>query len=504
MWLILLAGCGGDSEVAAMRDDAYDTGIDGDGGADYDDTGGAEQEDDYLRLAPAATDAWVFVANPDRDTVTRVAIPELTLETRPVGKTPSVVLVTPDFRRAVTLNEGSDSVSIIEAASFEIREVAIRENFNTLAISPDGRWALAWYDPDRESLGQDGGVQSFNEVSFVDLDAGVHTPLAVGFNPQGVRWTPDGARALVVSDGALAVIDLAVSPLSPTTVPIADDPLDAPPAEEVELTWDGEWAWVRRQGADTILLVNLGDLSLADLGVGRNPTDLDLSPDGRTITVVARSDAELWLYDVADPFAEPRTVAIPDSGYGSVTYAGAGERAVLYTNASLVPRFAVWQPGDDTIVEKTLVKPVESIGIDPTGGSMLVFHTLADAADGDPSSPFYGEYALSLVDLHDFRQNPMRLPEAVSGYSTTDDGAYGYFIMEGEPLLEKLDFGTLLYDEVELKSPAAFVGAVPRSHLAWVSQVHELGRMTFYDPDAGTVDTVTGFELNSEIDHEEE
>lgn len=504
MWLIFLAGCGDGGALEAARGDAWDTGADATEGAAFDDTGGAEREDDLLRLAPAATDAWVFVANPARDTVTRVAVPELTLETRPVGQIPSVVLVTPDFRRAVTLNEGSDSVSIIEAASFEIREVAIRENFNRLALSPDGRWALAWYDPDWESLGQDGAVQSFNEVSLVDLDAGVHTPLAVGFNPQSVRWTPDGSRALVVSDGALAVIDLAASPLSPVLVPIADDPLDAPPAEEVELTWDGAWAWVRRQGADTLLLVNLGDLSLADLGVGRDPTDLDLSPDGSTIAVVAKSDAQLWLYDAADPFAAPRTIPIPDSGYGSLSYAGDGERAVLYTNASLVPRFAVWHPADDTIVEKTLVKPVDSIGIDPTGGSMLVFHTLADAADADPSSPFYGEYALSLVDLDDYRQNPMRLPGAVAGYATTDDGAYGYFILEGEPLLEKLDFGTLLYDEVALKSPASFVGAIPRSHLAWVSQVHELGRMTFYDPDAGTVDTVTGFELNSEIDHEEE
>ena len=37
--------------------------------------------------------------------------------------------------------------------------------------------------------------------------------------------------------------------------------------------------------------------------------------------------------------------------------------------------------------------------------------------------------------------------------------------------------------------------------LHWVSQDHELGRISFYDADAGTIDTITGFELNSEIDH---
>lgn len=502
--LLLLAACAEDSLLAGKGDDLADTGWDGDDGPDADDTGGSETEDDYLMLAPAATDAWVFVANPERDTVTRIKVPELTLETRPVGVTPSVVLTTPDYRRAVTLNEGSDSVSIIEAASFEIREVAIRDNFNSLSLSPDGKWAVAWYDPDRESSGQGGGVQSFNEVSFVDLEAANHVPMAVGFNPQGVRWTPDGARALVVSDGALAVVDLTAEPVEPVLVTIADDPLDAPPAEEVELTWDGRWAFVRQYGADEILLVGLDALDVDALDVGANPTDLDLSPDGSTITVVSRGARELWLFAAADPYAEPSVVPLPSTGYGSVVYAGAGEKAVLYTNASLVDRFGLWDVGTGTVVEKTLVKPVQSVGIDPTGGAMLVFHTQSDAADADPTSPFYGEHALSLVDLDDFRQNPIRLPTEVSGYATTDDGRYGYFVMDGEEYLEKLDFSTLLYDEVPLKSPPSFVGTIPGSDLAWASQVHDLGRISFYDPASGTLDTVTGFELNSDIDHEEE
>jgi hypothetical protein len=37
--------------------------------------------------------------------------------------------------------------------------------------------------------------------------------------------------------------------------------------------------------------------------------------------------------------------------------------------------------------------------------------------------------------------------------------------------------------------------------VAWASQAHELGRLSFYDPDAASLDTITGFELNSEIEH---
>jgi hypothetical protein len=35
---------------------------------------------------------------------------------------------------------------------------------------------------------------------------------------------------------------------------------------------------------------------------------------------------------------------------------------------------------------------------------------------------------------------------------------------------------------------------------AWVSQEHPLGRITFYDPDDASLETLTGFELNAAIE----
>jgi hypothetical protein len=45
------------------------------------------------------------------------------------------------------------------------------------------------------------------------------------------------------------------------------------------------------------------------------------------------------------------------------------------------------------------------------------------------------------------------------------------------------------------------VGVLPGQSVAWASQAHELGRLSFYDPDSTTLDTITGFELNSDIEH---
>jgi YVTN family beta-propeller protein len=503
--LLALAGCQ-DYDLGKSAEDGdwgYDTGGSHDADADADadtDDGPSESEDDFLSLEPASTDAFVFVANPTRNTVTRISVPSLEVLTTSVGEDPAVIATTADYTRAVTLDQGSDSLSIIEAVSLAVTDVPIRPNFNSMSLSGDGKWAMAWYDPDKDEGGGDGGVQSFNEVSFVQLDTAAHTPLAVGFNPRGVRWSPDGTLALVVSDASLALIDLTAETLAPTLIDIADDPVDAPEAEEVEIAPDGGYAYVRQFGADDIVVVDLATHAVDRVPVGDNPTDLDLSPDGRQLAVVARGAQELWLLDASNPFGDA-TVLPFDSAFGSVLYTGDGSQAILYTNASLIASFAVWDVASGTITERSLVKPVSSMGVSPTGGSLLVFHTLADAADADPESPFYGEWALTLMDLGDFRQNPMLLPDPPEGYATTDDGRYGYFTMTGDEWLEVLDFQTLLYTEIALKSPPVHLGVLPGSQTAWVSQDHDLGRLSFYDPAAGTLDTLTGFELNGDIEH---
>ena len=502
-------GCSQDNALKSAGEadsgSAYDAHADTDADADDDaDTGGSEQEDPYFRLPPAATESYVFVANPDRDTVTRIQVPELIVDTREVGEQPTQVQTTGDYRRAVTLNEGSDDISIIDAETFEVVTVGIRDNFNAMSISGDGNWAACWYNPDADSAASSGGIQTFNEVSFVNLETAEHTPMVVGFNPLSIRWSADGALAVVVSDASLAVVNLAASPLVPALVPIADDALEAPAAEEVELSPDSNWAFVRQFGTSDIVVVDLHELVAELMPVGDNPTDLDLSPDGTQVAVLSRGSHELWLFDATDPFAEARVVPTPaDTAYGSVLFTGDGSQAVLYTNAALVAQFATWDTATDEISEHSLVKPVSSMAASPTGGSLLVFHTEGDADDADATSPFYGEWALTLVDLDDYRQNPILLPAETSGYSTTTDGKYGFYLIEGYDFLEVLDFTTMLPEEITLKSTPVFVGTLPETDIAFASQEHDLGRISFYTADQGTLDTVTGFELNAEIDHEE-
>ena len=461
----------------------------------------SETESDYLRLAPAATDQYVFVANPDRDTLTRSAVSTLDVQTVPVGAVPSSVQTTSDYRLAVTLNEADDSLSIVEAETLLTTNVSVRDNMNQLSLSPNGGWAMTWYDPAAESLGTTSGVKSYNEVSFVRTEAAEHFPMAVGYSPAGVRWSDDGLLAVVVSDATLAVVDLTSGTPSVRLVPLTDVPDDAPKAEEVVLAPRGDYAFVRQRGEEGLLVVDLLAGLVDRISVGADPTDMDVHPDGNALAVVARSSREVWSLDVADPYAEPTVTPFPsDVAYGSISFAGDGSRALLYTNAAAIDRLAIWNVRDGTFDERPLVKPVSSVALSPAGDTAIVFHTKEDAADA-AETEFTGEWAITLMEVDGNRENRLLLPSEPTGYSLSDDSRWGFFILEGTSIVEACSFATLIPDLVALPSEPAFVGVLPGQSVAWASQAHELGRISFYDPDATTLDTLTGFELNSEIEH---
>lgn len=503
--VMALAGCSSlDMAMAGADSGWYDDeadgaygGSDGYSGDDYE----PEVEDDFLTLPPATTDAYVFVANPARNTVTRITVDDLSVITTGVGTNPQVVVTTDDYVRAATFNQGSDDVSIIDAGLLTVETVDVRANFNNMVLSSDGEWVVCYFDEDVESEGTSGGAQSYNEVSFVRLADGSHHPMVVGFNPREIQFTPDGSRAIVVSDSYLAIVDLREDNPSPLRVEIADDLLDPPRAEEVLLTPDGEYALVRQDGAETLVLVRLADGDVERIDVGLFPSDLDATPDGSQAVAVSKADNELWIYDLTDPRATPTVLPMPEGEqFGSVTFSAAGDQALLYSTVSGHPRYGSWSLGDDSITVYGMVKPAVGLRMTPSGSTAIVFHDRLENGDLGEEDPFYDEDAVSLIELSDHFANPIRLPDAPTGFAMTDDGNAGFLIMGRQPFVEVLDFQTLLYDEVALKSAPVHVGVLPETQTAFVSQEHELGRISFVDLVTDSVQTITGFELNSGIE----
>src|SRR5690606_565715 len=155
----------------------------------------------FFALPPASSDVYVFIANPNRDTLTRVDANTLEVRTVAVGNEPTIVLTTPDYRWAVSFNRLDDSVSVVEAATLGRVDVPVRPHFNQMKMSPDGTWVVLGHDLAARKPGdpQPDGLQSFNEVSFVNVATREHFPMAVGFNPREVVFG-DGLAAVVADE----------------------------------------------------------------------------------------------------------------------------------------------------------------------------------------------------------------------------------------------------------------------------------------------------------------
>ena len=512
----LLGACS-DSEILGAGygdddDDAMDgeTGDDDDGPDDNSDDGlegdEPEEENDFLTTEPRGTDVYVFVANPSRDTVSKIDAHTREIETIEVGDEPTQVLVSSDYLRAVTFNASADSVSVIDVNSNEVTELDVREDFNFIQMSPDGRWVVAYFNAAVEDASFDvSGVRSFTEVSFVDTVEKRVESYSVGFNPKEVKFTAAADRAIVISDSFMTVANLLVSPIELQLLDLDADPLDPPTAAEVEVTPAGDWAFVRYQGFDTIQAVDLhtGDLGLLD--GGDNPTDLDLSPDGSEALVVSRDSSEVRIFDTADPLGTSALI-VPtpiESTIGSLVLAGSGDVGLLFTTAVAEDRITFWNRVEDTMTSRRLEKPVEAVAISPDGESALIIHTLEDTPG--ENDIFTNRYALTVVDLNTWLTNPVALQSRPLRWTTSNDGRYSLFIMENNRNVGVIDYATRLVDDLLVPSQPVHIGMMPleeepENALGWVSQEHNLGRISFIEPYDLSIETVTGFELNSAID----
>ena len=509
--LIVLTGCSADDKISESAGDALYADDAGDMLAPRSDGGGEsesaddyepEVEDDLLGLKPATTPEYVFVANPERNTVTRIAVPGLTVITAEVGDNPTHIAITPDNSTAVSFNLDSNDLSIIDTGTLEIQTVAVRAGRNEMVMSPDGLWVICFFDQDSdEGAHHNGGAQSYNDISVVNIETLEHFPMVVGANPHAVQFNASGSVAVVVSDSYLSKIDLTADEPSPEHIQITDDLVSPPLAEEVVLAPDGKTAIVRQFGASSLVHVDLDLLTTSSLDVGDNPTDLDITPDGTEIVAVARGSNELWVYNLEDPFTGQTILPLPDEAlFGSVLLSPDNSHGLLFSTASGESLFASWERSTDEVVLRDLVKPVTSMGISPTGGTAVIAHSTDNGTDVDYDSPYYNRPALSLVDLVSFFSTALALPAEPSEFAHTPDGSTGFFIMDDQPYLEVLNFETLIHDEIQLKSNPVHLGTLLDTDTAYISQEHHLGRISFFHPSDGDLQTITGFELNANIE----
>lgn len=185
-------------------------------------------------------------------------------------------------------NEGSDSVSVVDAAGFRIMAVVpVGKKPHNVQVSPDG--TLAWVTNEggpREgelahagmAKGEHEAMGGQGEVWAIDTATDrVVARIAVGRHPAHVVLSPNGRYAFVTNGGedTVSVVDTGARKA------IATIPVGAYP-HGLRLSPSGREAYVANLKGDTVSVIDTeAKREVATIAVGKGPAQVAFTPDGR-------------------------------------------------------------------------------------------------------------------------------------------------------------------------------------------------------------------------------
>jgi DNA-binding beta-propeller fold protein YncE len=456
--------------------------------------------------APVATRRYVYVAMPAASALARIDGALEAAETVAAGAQPWVVAAIPGSDAAVALDRALPAATIVRPVGDTDQRVTLRTwpRLNVISVAPSGRFAVAWFD--LALAIQQGTVTASSSldglalqaVTVLSLTAGAERALdvSVGFRPRAVGFDAAGTRAFVVTDDGISAIDLAAPAGVAAPLSVGDDAS----APEVLVTSDGAYAISRLAGRAELRVLALAGGARAVVSLPAEATDVDLSPDGRHAYAVLRDTSQLAVVDVAAATVE--LVDLDGEQVGSATLDATGGRAVLYTNAAQVERVTVIDLGGAPWPRTTytLRKGVRTAAFAPDGGTILVLH--APRADADPGSVdgvIDRGFGYSLIDLATGFIALTPTPVDPGPFAFTPDGRQAYVLLAGAARAQVVDLATFVVDDLALLSTPEAVGVLPDAGVAWISQHHPLGRVSFVDLQTRAVRTLTGFSLDAHV-----
>ncbi len=490
-------------------------------------------EVEYELGAPVSSLRYVYVAMTDEDALARIDGTTLEVSSLRVGEAPRVLATAPDSDAAAVLDAVNGTVTIVRPASSGDQKITLATlpNLNRLSVAPNGEYALAWFDLEkavRESGGLGGvdRVGSFQDVTVIRLTSGQAqaVDLTVGFRPRAVEFDRDGARAYVITEDGVSVIDLAAAtdagPSIIAPIPVTDDLLADPAAVEVAIVPTGERAVVREAERAELRIIELAGESRGQsqtVTLDAVPSDVDLDPDGSHAYAVLRDTSALAIVTLPTSAEETPSVEVIDLGgapIGSLVLSPDTSRGLLFTNATAAEQITIIELDEPGRPHRSvaLEKSLRSVHISPDGNHAVLIHA---KTPGNPDQAVDFEefidlsHGYSVFDIESgfakleitpvtpgalaFAPNAPRAYLALSGADSDSDNTSDI------AALQILELDTGVVRERPLSSPPETVGVLPDAETAFVGQRHPLGRISFVPIAGGPVRTITGFDLNSRI-----
>jgi hypothetical protein len=498
-----------------------------------------EQELDSAYQIPVGTPRFVWIANPSSGRVASVDAQSLAVTTVEAGDAPTTIAAVPvsgGGDQVVVLNALSNDATVLRADGAGLGAHTIPgvvPGANRLVVSPGGNFAIAWTDG-RQVAGAR-PTQGFQSVTVLALGvtdpAQAHTTLAVGFRPVSISFTSDERRAFAVTQDGVSIIalDAAGGPIVNANVALDTDVTADVDTRDVSITADGRFAVVRREGSDTVSIVDLGDGTLTALRLSGAVTDVDVTADGARAVAVVRDTAEVAvipLGGVVPTAADVVHLTISGETVGQAVLTAGGDTAVLYSNA--VPSQRV------TVVALTatpnwrtlrLHAPVLSVIPSPDGRQAVVLHPAdatgdsgalgggpGDAGAGDGGIPDAGSAASSTPVAASFSLLPLDgTHPALIQMSDAPIQAVAFSAASDRVLITVRDdqqqvygvylglFPTLEVRRYPLASPPIAAGVAEAAGRGYVAQQHPEGRITFITLTSGEARTLTGYELGARV-----
>ena len=464
----------------------------------------AELEESFL--APVVTGKYVFSANPRSGRVAVIDADTYAVQLFNAGFGPTYLAAIPGERGAIVINELSHDATIFrlsdDEVSVEPTALAVHIGANAWAISPDGRFAIAWTHTEGTAKLDPTAVSQ--DITVLDLSEGRSKRLSVGFHPTQVVIDDASRKAYVVNDDGVSVVELADEPQVSLLVRVSEDPLEEPAARDVSILPDGSFAVVRVEGSSVLRIVSLAEenaLSLYDLGTAI--ADVDVSRDGTLALAAVPGYREVVLVPVPPtvPAEELERITVPGEIPSSVTLSDESELALLYQNGEDNSHLTILdlRPDMNRALRTVDVKgPVSAAFAAPGAQSAIALQ-----------KPMIGSNKAGLfsgVPTLQKRSAKLVGTDAVPSALAFDESGQFALVTIGNDkstvhgvYCVRLD--TMQEDFLQLASPPSTgaTGIVERVGRGFVAQQHPEGRITFIELATARAHTITGFELAARI-----
>lgn len=375
--------------------------------------------------------------------------------------------------------------------------VDVPAQYNAFAFNDAGTLAVAYLDFSTGETIDVSGVLNLTEAVFVDITTGERHAVPVGFAPENVLFSDDGATALVLSRSKVAVVSLAGEDAWARTVtfPLTlDVDQEVDPDNAVLITdddGDTDYALVSVSGQSELYVLDLTNESIDIVELDGVPADLfvDAATNHTLVVYGGRPQLDILEHELF----EVSTVVLDEP---ATRIAGDDGRVLLYNDSGRYHDVYVYDTVAETLEEMRAENPIRELRL--SADQHYGVATLEqEGVGGNDASGFYDQYfGLGVFDLGTDPRDPVSLlleGEPVGLEMTADgDVNYALVLMSGVDGLQKVDLGTGTAAEIVLEEPPLGIDAMPDGRFV-VTHDAPLGLITFVDAGSEAVVTAAGF-----------